>query len=57
MVVTVSAGHESLTLVTPPSDSLHPGDAVGLKLDYDSVVFFGGDTNRRIDLKVAGRSF
>lgn len=56
-VVTVGVGNEKLTLVTPPTDSLHAGDAIGLDVDYDSLVFFGGDSNRREELAVAGRVF
>ena len=56
-VVTVDVGIEQLTLVTPPTDALHAGDPVGLDLDYDSLVFFGGDSNRREPLEVAGRTF
>jgi multiple sugar transport system ATP-binding protein len=57
MVVTVETGHETLTLVTPPSDSLRTGDPVGLDIDFDSLVFFGGDSNRREEIAVAGRLF
>lgn len=57
MVVTVETGNETLTLVTPPSDSLRPGDPVGLDIDFDSLVFFGGDSNRREEIAVAGRLF
>ena len=56
-VVTVDVGIERLTLVTPPTDALRAGDPVGLDLDYDSLVFFGGDSNRREPLEVAGRTF
>lgn len=57
MVVTVEVDHEKLTLVTPPIESLRAGDAVGLDVDFDSLVFFGGDSNRRVELGVAGRKF
>jgi len=56
-VVTVSVGYETLTLVAPPTDVLHTGDPVGLDIDYESLVFFGGDSNRREELAVAGRIF
>jgi len=56
-VVTVDADDQRLTLVTPPTDSLCAGDPIGLDLDYDSLVFFGGDSNRRQALEVAGRTF
>jgi multiple sugar transport system ATP-binding protein len=56
-VVTVGAGNEKLTLVTPPSETLHAGDAIGLDIDYDSLVFFGGDSNRREEIAVGGRVF
>jgi len=56
-VITVETGNEQLTLVTPPTDSLRAGDAIGLDLDYDSLVFFGGDSNRREAIEVAGRTF
>ena len=56
-VVTVGVGNEKLTLVTAPTDALHAGDPIGLDLDYASLVFFGGDSNRREELSVAGRTF
>lgn len=56
-VITVDADHERLTLVTPPTDTLRAGDPIGLDLDYDSLVFFGGDSNRREEIVVAGRTF
>jgi multiple sugar transport system ATP-binding protein len=30
---------------------------VGLDIDFDSLVFFGGDSNRREEIAVAGRLF
>jgi len=57
MVVTVAVGGERLKLVTPPTANLRAGDPVGLGVDYDSLVFFGGDSNRRVELAVAGRMF
>lgn len=56
-VVTVDSGNERLTLVTQPTDALRAGDPIGLDLDYDSLVFFGGDSNRRESIEVAGRTF
>lgn len=56
-VLTVDVGHERLTLVTPPTESLHAGEPIGLNLDFDSLVFFGGDSNRREEIRVAGRVF
>jgi len=57
MVVTVDVGGEDLKLVTPPDAGLHTGDPVGLDVDYDGLVFFGGDSNRRVELAVAGRIY
>lgn len=56
-VVTVAVGNEKLMLVTPPTDALHAGDPVGLDVDLNSLVFFAGDRNRRVELAVAGRFF
>jgi len=54
-VVTVGIGNENLKLVTSPTESLRTGDPIGLKVDHDSLVFFGGDSNRLVNLDVAGR--
>ncbi|QGY40556.1 ATP-binding cassette domain-containing protein [Pseudodesulfovibrio cashew] len=56
-VVTVGVGNEHLKLVAPPAQTLRTGDSVGLDVDFDSLVFFGGDSNRRVELAVAGRVF
>lgn len=56
-VVTVKVENEKLTLVTKPTDELHIGDNVGLDIDFDSLVFFGGESNRREGVVVAGRIF
>ena len=57
MVVTVNVDNEMLKLVTPPVVGLRTGDPVGLDLDYESLVFFGGDSNRRESVEVAGRVY
>jgi multiple sugar transport system ATP-binding protein len=57
VVVTVEVGGERLTLVVPPAEGLGVGDPVGLDVDFDSLVFFGGDSNRRTCVDVGGRAF
>ncbi len=53
-VLTVEAGLEKLKVIVPSDCQLLEGEPVGLSVDYDSLVFFGGDSNRRIDLNLSG---
>jgi multiple sugar transport system ATP-binding protein len=55
-LVTIGVGGENLRLVVPPAAHLSIHDVAGLKVDYDSLVFFDGDSNRRVRLPVAGRT-
>ncbi|MFZ5810670.1 MAG: ABC transporter ATP-binding protein [Thermodesulfobacteriota bacterium] len=48
-VVTVTAASAGLAVVLPAADRPEPGREVGLAFDPETLVFFDGDTNRRID--------
>jgi hypothetical protein len=48
-VVTVTAASVGLAVVLPAAERPEPGREVGLAFDPETLVFFDGDTNRRID--------
>ncbi|WP_461210679.1 ABC transporter ATP-binding protein [Desulfocurvus sp. DL9XJH121] len=54
-VVTVEVAREPLKCVAPSGVDIRQGQTVGLAVDYDSLFFFGGDSNRRVDLHVTAR--
>ena len=53
VVLTVMVGPVALKAVAPQDSSPSENDAVGLDVDPKSLVFFCGNTNRRIDIFAA----
>jgi len=55
VVLTVEVASEKLKVVAPSVGHIKEGEAVGLFIDPDSLVFFDGNTNRLCDLCLSGR--
>ncbi|MFO7597509.1 MAG: ABC transporter ATP-binding protein [Desulfocurvibacter africanus] len=55
VVLTVEVASVQLKVVTPSVEHPEEGAMVGIDMDRSSLVFFGGDSNRRIDVRLAGR--
>lgn len=55
-VVTVDVGQVKLNLIVPTLDRPREGEVVGVDIEPGSLVFFGGDSNRRIEAGKAGRT-
>ncbi len=54
-VVTVEVASVRLKVLAPSSAHIEEGAATGLDVDSTSLVFFGGDSNRRIDTILTGQ--
>jgi multiple sugar transport system ATP-binding protein len=54
-VLTVDVGLEKIKAIVSPDVCLNEGEEVGLFVDRESLHFFEGDSNRKIDLNLAGR--
>jgi multiple sugar transport system ATP-binding protein len=54
-VVTAAVASVTLTVVLPAADRPDPGQQVGLRFDPESLVFFDGDSKRRMDNALPGR--
>jgi multiple sugar transport system ATP-binding protein len=54
VVVTVQVGSVQLKVVTPSVGYPEEGANVGVAVNFDTLVFFDGDTNRRIDVCLGG---
>jgi multiple sugar transport system ATP-binding protein len=54
-VLTVEAAGLRLKVVAPAGAHPGEGQTTGLAVDPEALVFFGGDTNRRVDLPLAAR--
>ncbi len=55
-VVTVEAGPVRLNVIAPAHGRPAEGENVGVDIEAGSLVFFGGDSNRRIEAYPAGRT-
>jgi len=55
-VVTVEAGSVKLNVITPAHDRPEEGREVGVDIEAGALVFFGGDSNRRVEAYPAGRT-
>ena len=55
VVVTVEIASVKLDVVLPAAERPVTGQSVGVDFDSDSLVFFGGDSSRRLDLRPVGR--
>jgi multiple sugar transport system ATP-binding protein len=55
VVLTVEVASVKLKVVAPSTGYPEEGAATGLGVDFDALVFFNGDTNRRIDVRLPGR--
>ncbi len=55
VVVTVDVASVKLDVVLPATERPAMGQSVGVDFDPDSLVFFGGDSSRRLDASPMGR--
>jgi multiple sugar transport system ATP-binding protein len=55
VVLTVEVASVKLKVVAPSTGYPEEGAATGLGVDFDALVFFNGDTNRRIEVRLPGR--
>ena len=52
VVLTVQVGMEELKVVTPSGGRFLEGETTGLRVDFDGLIFFDGDHNRRIEVNL-----
>jgi len=55
VVVTVDVASVKLDVILPATERPAMGQSVGVDFDPDSLVFFGGDSSRRLDVRPMGR--